>query len=666
MKLRYVFLLLCLTLGLSVAQAQSRRRGARPTPRRAAPPASAAPTARPARATSGGLPPAAASASKPRPTYCNPLNLDYAYTSIPELTAAGRHRTTADPVITLYKNDYYLFTTNQEGYWWSHDLGTWTFVGHSFLKPEQKAAARIASAQPAPVAAAEPAAGSRGGSGQKAPPAPVSATRARYDDLRAPAVCAIGDTLLVLGSTPDKDAPLWVSTNPKAGTWQQAARSVAVGAEEPAFFLDEDHRLYLYWGSPDQRVIYGQQLDARDFRPLKGPRKLLSFKANDKRYGWQRPDDYPDPVAPAPIMGGASMTKHAGQYYLQYATPGTEPTGYADAVQVGRGPLGPFKPQAHNPFSLKPEGFARGAGHGSLFQDRWGNWWHPATVLVGSKNNYERRLGLWPAGFDTGGVLYANTAFGDYPHYLTTGLADYQQSLFTGWMLLNYQKPVLASSTLGSYAPNYAVDESIKTYWSAATGNPGEFFQTDLGRVSTVQAVQINYADQDATLLGKPANAYHQYRLYSSLDGRSWQLLADKSRNRTDVPHDYVDLARPVQARYLKLENQHVPSGRFALSGLRVFGRGAGSPPAAVRGLLVQRPSTDKRSARLRWNAVPGAYAYNVYVSSAYDKLYSCIMVYGTNEYLFEGMDKDQTYYFTVEAVNENGVSPQAMVREAR
>ena len=45
------------------------------------------------------------------------------------------------------------------------------------------------------------------------------------------------------------------------------------------------------------------------------------------------------------------------------------------------------------------------------------------------------------------------------------------------------------------------MDELTKTYWSAATGNKGEWIQTDLGNISTVNAVQINYADQDAEFL---------------------------------------------------------------------------------------------------------------------------------------------------------------------
>lgn len=35
-------------------------------------------------------------------TYCNPLNIDYGYTPIPNFAEWGKHRATADPVIVLY------------------------------------------------------------------------------------------------------------------------------------------------------------------------------------------------------------------------------------------------------------------------------------------------------------------------------------------------------------------------------------------------------------------------------------------------------------------------------------------------------------------------------------------------------------------------------------
>ncbi len=71
-------------------------------------------------------------------TYCNPLNIDYGYTPIPNFSSWGRHRATADPVIVNYQGDYYLFTTNQWGYWWSNDLSKWNYVSRKFLRPWRK------------------------------------------------------------------------------------------------------------------------------------------------------------------------------------------------------------------------------------------------------------------------------------------------------------------------------------------------------------------------------------------------------------------------------------------------------------------------------------------------------------------------------------------------
>ncbi|SJZ62678.1 F5/8 type C domain-containing protein [Chitinophaga eiseniae] len=552
-------------------------------------------------------------------TYCNPINIDYGYCPIPNFTEWGKHRATADPVIVNYKGDFYLFSTNQWGYWWSPDLSQWHFVSRKFLKPWHKV----------------------------------------YDELCAPAVWVMGDTMMVFGSTYSSNFPIWMSTDPKDNQWKEAVDSFAAGGWDPAFFLDDDGKLYQYNGSSNRYPLYGGEVDRKTLQ-LKGARKEL-YMLEDYRYGWQRFGEYMDNTFLDPFIEGAWMTKHNGKYYLQYGAPGTEFSGYADGVVVSDHPLGPFRPQAHNPFSFKPGGFARGAGHGATFQDNKGNWWHVSSMVIAVKNSFERRLGCWPAGFDKDDVLYCNTAFGDYPHYLNRGSNinsfETDSRSFTGWMLLNYNKPVIVSSTLGGYLPNNAVDENIKTYWSAATGNKGEWLQSDLGEVSTVHAVQINYADQDAPFLGKQTGIYHQYLLYYSLDGKKWQVLIDKSNNQADVPHDYVALPHPVKARYIKLVNVHMPGGTFAISGLRIFGKGNGPAPDSVKSFVVLRTEKDKRSAWIKWRPVDNAYAYNIYFGMAPDKLYNCIMVHNANDYFFKGMDKDLPYYYSIEAINENGIS---------
>ena len=547
-------------------------------------------------------------------TYCNPINLDYGYCPIPNFTESGKHRATADPVIVTYKGDYYLFSTNQWGYWWSSDLNHWNFVSRSFLKPYHKV----------------------------------------YDDLCAPAVWVQNDTMLVFGSTYSTNFPIWMSTNPKGNEWKAAVDSFAIGGWDPDFFLDDNGKLYQYNGSSNSYPLYGIEINRKTFAPIGARKELLLL--NHEKFGWQRFGEYSDNTFLNPFIEGAWMTKHNGRYYLQYGAPGTEISGYADGVAVSDKPLDGFVHQSM-PFSYKPGGFARGAGHGATFKDKWENYWHVSTISISVKNSFERRLGLWPAGFDKDDIMYCNTAFGDYPLYLPDGKADHLASRFTGWMLLNYNKPVTVSSSFGGYEANYAVDESIKTYWSAATDKAGEWIASDLGAVSTVRAVQLNYADQDATFLGKQKNICHQYKLWSSVDGKKWLLLVDKSKNTTDVPHDYFELPKPVETRFIKLENIHVPTGKFAISGLRVFGTGHGIKPDAVKNFIVLRTEKDKRSAWIKWTPVDNAYAYNIYVGTAPDKLYNCIMVYGANEYWFKAMDKDIPYYFTIEAINENGTS---------
>ncbi len=567
---------------------------------------------------------------KPNVTYCNPLNLDYGYTPIPDFAKWGRHRATADPVIVNYKGDYYLFSTNQWGYWWSNDMLNWKFINRKFLRPWNHS----------------------------------------YDELCAPAVGIIGDTMLVFGSTYTSNFTIWMSTNPKANEWKPLVDSFSIGGWDPAFFTDDDGRFYMYNGSSNRFPLYGIELDRKTLNPI-GTRKEMYF-LEDWRYGWQRFGEHNDNTFLDPFIEGAWMTKHNGKYYLQFGAPGTEFSGYADGVAVGDTPLGYFAAQS-DPLSIKSGGFVRGAGHGSTFKDNFGNYWHISTSVISVKNTFERRISIWPAGFDRDGIMWCNTTFGDYPHFVPApGIkAEYGQNgsspYFTGWMLLNYNKPVQVSSILDGYAPNNAVDELIKTYWSAKTANKGEWIQTDLGDISTVHAIQINYADQDVDQdrLGKWNDQFHQYKLYYSLDGKKWNILIDKSKNKTDIPHEYVQLPSPIRARFIKLENIHMPTGKFAISGLRVFGNGNGAKPNSVEDFVVLRTEKDKRSAFIKWRPVDNAYAYNIFYGTHPEKLYTSIMIHGNNEYWMKAMDAEKTYYYCIEAVNENGVGARGRVIKA-
>ncbi|CAM2844363.1 F5/8 type C domain-containing protein [Flavobacterium succinicans] len=559
-------------------------------------------------------------------TYCNPINIDYGYCPIPNFVTQGKHRATADPVITFFKGNYYLFATNQWGYWHSKDMLDWKFVSRKFLRPEHKV----------------------------------------YDELCAPSLSFVNDTLLVVGSTHGKEFPIWMSKNPTKDDWKELVHKSEAGAWDPQIFWDkEKDEVYEYYGSSNVYPLYGVKLNRKTFQPEGEVIPLIAL--NEHEHGWERFGENNDNTFMQPFMEGAFMTKHKGTYYLQYGGPGTEFSGYGDGVYTSKNPLGPFEYQSHNPFSYKPGGYARGAGHGATFEDANDAFWHVSTIVVGTKNNFERRLGIWPAGIDKDGILYSNTAYGDYPTFLPAQQKSHGQESFSGWMLLNYNKPVSVSSTLGGFQANNAVNEDIKTYWSAKTGGKGEWIISDLGEVSTINAVQINFADQDATLMGKPeTTSGHKYILSVSDNQKNWKVIADKSKSTKDVPHEYLEFEKPIKGRYLKIENIAMPDGKFAISGFRAFGKGNGKAPAMVKNFAPLRSGPkvkgERRNVWFKWEQEPQADGYVIYFGKSPDKLYGSVMVYGKNEYYLNALDRSDAYYFQIEAFNNNGIGPKTPV----
>lgn len=557
-------------------------------------------------------------------TYCNPMNISYNYEPFNDnVKPNGAFRSSADPMGLTYKGEYFLFSTNQGGFHYSSDLSTWHFAPASFQR------------------------------------------RPTDDDQCAPAAFVSGDTLFYTGST-YYGLPVWYTTQPKSGRFRRAMNCGVLPWWDPYLFLDDDGSLYLYYGSSNEYPLKAVQLSRDDFYPVSKIHDVLMLHPDE--HGWERFGmNNDDEVTLAPFTEGASMTKHNGKYYLQYGAPGTEFKIYADGVYVGDSPLGPFVYQKHNPMSYKPGGFVRGSGHGGTFCDAKGNYWHVSTCMLSLKYKFERRIGLYPTAFDAEGVMYSSAAFGDYPNWN----ADYDiknpEDRFTGWMLLSYGKKATVSST-DSVAFDAAglTDENMRSYWAAGSGKPGEWIVLDLGERKTVKAVQLNYYDYGTVQHNRANDIYYQYCVYASDNGTDWYLVIDKSDNDTDCPHDYVELAEDLVTRYLKVENLHVPSGNFCLSEFRVFGLGDGAKPAAVEGLAVERDSNDARNAFIRWEASNDAYGYNIYYGIAPDKMYNAITVYGDTRYNMRGLDRNTTYYFTIEALNESGRSPKCRTIEIK
>lgn len=541
-------------------------------------------------------------------TYCNPINVDYTY-MIYNSDKDISYRSGADPAVVEFRGEYYMFVTRSMGYWHSTDLQHWDFI-----YPEKW----------------------------------------YFQGSNAPAAHNYKDSVLYITGDPSGSMSILYTDDPKRGDWK-AVPSILHNLQDPALFINDDGAAYIYWGSSNLYPIRGQRLN-KDHRFIRFGGVDSLFNKDMDKHGWERFGENNSDTIPGYIEG-PWMTKHNHKYYLQYGAPGTEFNVYADGVYVSDHPLGPFEYAPNNPVSFKPGGFMNGAGHGSTVKGPQGRYWHFASMALSANVNWERRLCMFPLFFDEDDLMWSDTNFGDYPHYVPSEPGKAGE--FTGWMLLSYKKPVTVSSSAGDHTPEKLTDEQVKTYWLATDNGSGQWAAIDLEKPGMVYALQINYFDHKSDLYGRIPGLRHRYVVEGSLNGRNWEVVIDKSNSYKDNPNDYVELPQPARIRYLRYRNIEVPTPHLAISDIRVFGIGEGKKPETVTGFEVKRED-DRRDAMISWNKQKNVQGYNIRWGISPDKLYSSWLVYDNDQLFLKALTTDQEYYFTIEAFNENGISARS------
>ncbi len=583
--------------------------------------------------------------------YCNPLNVDYKYQfNLDQQTQSIKiAREAADPSMIMFKGRYYMFASMNLSVWVSDDLINWT----THRLPDNL---------------------------------PL------YD--YAPDVRVIGNYVYFSASKRGENCSFYRTEDVINGPYEQIETNFDFW--DPNLFLDEDERLYFYWGCTNTEPLWGVELDKNTMLPI--GEKVALIKGDPYSIGYERigenhtiypksdeeveqayqyflssqnmqEKDLPESYRPLvkgmlsnkPYIEGAWMDKHNGVYYLQYAAPGTQYNGYGDGVYISNSPLGPFKLAANNPFSYKPSGFVPGAGHGSTMFDEYGNLWHASTARISLNHNFERRVGLWPAGFDEDGELFCNQNYGDFPRYIPKGKFDPWQD--PEWMLLSYKKTVKASSTYNDNKVENVVDENIQTWWQAA--NTTGWIEIDLEKVCTVNAIQINFADDkiDIEVPGKIQGTTQaryiedrklqtRWVLEASSDGSTYHTVCDKSSAETDLPHDLIVVEEGFKARYLKLSVLEVPyNQKPCISGFRVFGKSEGALPAKPE-FIVTRTSDLDMKVEITGDGV----GYNILWGHREDKLYHSCLTFDKTQNI-GALIKGQNYYVRVDAFNECGIT---------
>ena len=562
-------------------------------------------------------------------TFCNPLDLNYAYRVYEEnnrlfpICLEG-----ADPVMITFEGEYYLFSSITKGYWVSGDMVSWEFI-------------------------------------------PCDDSQLLNISKYAPAVMVMDGA--VYFHQGEHDLHLFRNKTPRnPDTWELVTDNCYIG-HDPFLFYDEiDDRVWASYGCGpgETECIKVVELDRHTLEPIGEVHECLKF--DPKNHGWER--NWDNHVWEEGWTEGSQILRRGDKWYLIYSGFSLHKS-YANGVYVSDSPTGPYEYAQNNPISHKNTGFVGGAGHGCFFEDLHGNWWNVTCASVHITHHFERRINMFPAGFDEDGLLYVNTSLGDYPISLPDGPRDHR-NLSPAYMLLSKDRPVTVSSVetampenpmYGHYlsdtqvpdsrydhTPERMTDEDIRTLWAANSRESGQWAQMDLGQNCAVKAIQLNIATYNLQTQD-PAEKYHEFLIEASQDGESWITLVDNRGLNQFAPHAYYEV--DVCARYVKVTFFHVAGNGFAaLSGLRVFGYGEDQRPAAVSDFTVVRLPEDQRNATLTWAPVDHAEGYVVRYGIAPNKLYNQYQVYGESVEV-RTLNVGIPYWFRVDSFNAGGIT---------
>ena len=555
-------------------------------------------------------------AAQPKETFCNPLDI---------VIGQERAYRGGEPVVLVFQDDYYLFVSHRKGYWYSPDFKDWTYVD--------------------------------------APDYPGGVV----------SVVEMDGTLYGCSMNNKR---VFKAVDPRKGEWVQVGTLDSDRYGDANMFYDNGH-LYLYYGWSQIMPFKVVELDKTTFKEIDGPKVL--FFGDHRKHGFEsrrnedviysifngRRDYFEEEY---PWIEGPWMTKHNGKYYLQYAAIGLEFLSYSHGVYVSDSPTGPFTYSEHNPLTFKTTGFAVGAGHGSTFHDKNGQLWTICMIPGNYGGGRGSELAIYPTAVDKDGVMHSETALGDWPQYWPGTRTDAVDNNWTGWKLLSHKKKVEVSSTFENYAPAKGVDEDFMTCWAAATGDPGEYFCVDLGKVADIRAIQVNFDHIGAAQpqrrgfggggagggFGAPQQLPEHYQCYKvevSADKVNWTTVENKPDNKQEFRHVYIELPKPVNARYVKVTNLGTyDDAKFCMKDLRVFGNPDVGKSTIVKDVKVVRNPEDRREASLLWDPVPGADGYLIRYGIDKKKLYNSYIVYDANAFKLHSLNVNPEYFFQVES----------------
>ncbi|MDE5893381.1 MAG: family 43 glycosylhydrolase, partial [Acetatifactor sp.] len=169
--------------------------------------------------------------------FCNPINFTYQYQFNQKGDGFSLNREAADPSMILFKGKYYLFPSMTRGFLVSQDMVNWKQCPLEGL--------------------------------------PV------YD--YAPDVRTVGDWMYFCASRRGEVCDFYRTKDPEGGVFERIPGTFDFW--DPNLFLDDDGRMYFYWGCSNMTPIWGVELDPATMHKLGEPVALIENHKTE--YGYE-------------------------------------------------------------------------------------------------------------------------------------------------------------------------------------------------------------------------------------------------------------------------------------------------------------------------------------------------------------------------------------------
>lgn len=261
------------------------------------------------------------------------------------------------------------------------------------------------------------------------------------------------------------------------------------------------------------------------------------------------------------FVEGSYMIKRNGKYYLLYSSGALHDGSYSVHYAIGDSPFGPFKkPNPNIVIRKNAENTTRGPGHNSIlkFNDKY--------YIVYHQHNQPHEDGALVFRQTCADLMEFN-ANGTIKEVIPTqtGIGALLPAADKGFNVALGKYAVSGSYKTASYAPEFAFDNNNASKWVAKTNKYPQYLTVDLKSISEIERIETSFE--------YPTLSY-KYKIETSVDGKKWDIFADKSSVYPKVVSPQVDY-KNASAKFVRMTiyGCQRPENSAGIYELKVFGK---------------------------------------------------------------------------------------------